>query len=375
MKIARVLIPLFLLAAILLVPSSVAQEDPVEKLMKQLSPEEKVGQLFLVTFQGTEVGPDSPIGQLIREYRIGGVIISAQNGNFINSGSTPLQVALLTNNLQALAMTGVISETGATPIPLFIGVTQDGDGPPYTQLRSGFTPLPSYMAIGATWNGKRAELVGKIVGSELAAVGINMLLGPALDVLDRPEEGIKARIGVRTFGGDPYWVGKMGRAYIRGVHLGSRDRVITVAKHFPGRGGSDRPAEEEVATIQKSVQELRNIELAPFFVVTQAAGDARAVTDALMSSHIRYRGFQGNIRELTPPVSLHAQGLSAILSMPEFTSWRERGGILVTESLGTRAIRRYYDPQLTTFPFKRIAQDAFLAGNDILLLSEFSLSG
>ncbi|MCS7286682.1 MAG: glycoside hydrolase family 3 N-terminal domain-containing protein [Anaerolineae bacterium] len=348
--------------------SSSASNDQVEAILSKMAPEERVGQLFLVTFHGSDISPDSYIGRLIREFRIGGVVISAQNRNFTNGSETPAQVLSLTRSLQSLAMSEPLS--GTTSIPLFIGINHDGDFP---QLRSGFTPVPNYMAIGATWDEGQAELVGSIVGAELAAVGVNMLFGPSLDVVDRPEVAIKSGIGTRAFGGDPYWVGKLGKAYIKGVHVGSKGRVITVAKHFPGRGGSDRPPEEEVATIQKSVQELRKIELAPFLAVIQAQEEGAA--DALMSSHIRYRGFQGNIRDITPPLSLHPQGLGAILSMPEFASWRERGGILIAESLGAMPIKRYYDPQLSSFPFKRIAQDAFLAGNDILFLSEFSLSG
>jgi len=68
--------------------------------------------------------------------------------------------------------------------------------------------------------------------------------------------------------------------------------VATIAKHFPGNGGSDRSPEEEVATVDKSIQELRRIELAPFFAATQG-DDPEAITDGLLSAHIRYRGFQG----------------------------------------------------------------------------------
>ena len=38
------------------------------------------------------------------------------------------------------------------------------------------------------------------------------------------------------------------------------------------------------------------------------------------------------------------------------------------------AIRRYYDPQLQKFPHRQVAQDAFLAGNDLLFLSRFALT-
>jgi len=93
-----------------------------------------------------------------------------------------------------------------------------------------------------------------------------------------------------------------------------------------------------------------------------------------MSSHIRYRGFQGNIRQLTPPISLAPQ-LQDLMALPEFADWRAQGGVLVTDSLGVPAVRRHYDPQLQEFPHRQIAREAFQAGNDLLLLSQFSLTG
>jgi len=62
------------------------------------------------------------------------------------------------------------------------------------------------------------------------------------------------------------------------------------------------------------------------------------------------------------------------LSLPEFEPWRQAGGIMVTDALGVPAVRKYYDPQLQSFPHKRVAQEAFLAGNDLLVLSQFALT-
>ena len=61
----------------------------------------------------------------------------------------------------------------------------------------------------------------------------------------------------------------MGQAYIQGVHEGSQGMVATVAKHFPGHGGSDRLPDKEVSTVDKSLRELRRIELPPFFCSDQ----------------------------------------------------------------------------------------------------------
>ena len=391
-------------------PSARAQNIPdpdseLRALIEQMSVADRVGQLFIVDFQGNDVGPDSAIAELIRTYRIGGVILRAENGNFRNEPvegpdgqllDTPAQVLILTNRLQGLAFDRALSTLqalvpseavnveplppqSATPVtnsvrlPLFIAINQEGDGYPYTELRRAFTPLPSNMALGATWNPQAAEAVGTIVGRELAAVGINLLLGPSLDVLDPPRLNQPGDVSTRAFGGNPFWVGRMGQAYIRGVHEGSGGRVATVAKHFPGQGSSDRQPNEEIATVQKPLKLLRQVELAPFATVAHG-DDAAAVTEAFLSSHVRYRGFQDNTRQLTPPISLAPQ-LQTILELEEFKSWREVGGLLISDALGVPSIRRYYDPTLQKFPHRQVALDAFItAGNDILLLSQFALT-
>ncbi len=371
-------------------------------IVSRMSVADRVGQLFVVTFQGDSTAPESAIANLVSHYRVGGVMLLASNGNFRNEGDTPGQIISLTNRLQALAYHQILPEskslapsskallplpprpggeagnvpiTSTVDLPLFIAIDQEGDGPPFTRLFNGFTPLPSEMALGATWTPVLAQKVGAIVGQELAAVGVNMLLGPSLDVVTTPRPELRGDFGNRVFGGDPYWVAQMGRAYIAGVHLGSKGRVITIAKHFPGQGGADRRPDEEVATVAKSLSELRKIELAPFAEVTRLGpSQALTVTDGLLSSHIRYEGFQGNIRERTPPISL-APELQDILALPEFRYWHRSGGILLSDALGALAVRRYKDPTLKSFPYKQVALEALLAGNDLLLISQFSASG
>jgi beta-N-acetylhexosaminidase len=346
-----------------------AQDDPVAATLARMSVEERVGQLFIVPFVGADVGDNSNIAELIVQYKIGGVALLAANQNFANDDTTPRQVATLTNQMQTLALAN-------GPVPLLVAVDHEGDGWPYTRITGHVTPLPSPMAIGATWEPANAEAIGQIVGRELAAMGINFLLGPSVDVLNDPRPTGRGDVGVRTFGGDPFWVGTLGRAYIRGVHQGSSGRVATVAKHFPGHGGSDRLPDDEVATVDKSLTELRRIELAPFFRITDLTdGDEGAgVTDALMSSHIRYRGFQGDIRQFTAPVSFDAEGMATILGLSEFVPWRDQGGLIVSDALGVPAVRKYFDPTLTTFPHRRIAKESFLAGNDLLILAQFDLN-
>ncbi len=456
-------------------------------ILKRMTVADKVGQLFLVSFEGQDVGPESDIAVLLRDYRVGGVVLQPADENFRNvpvasqpvtntSGpapemlSTPVQIALLANTLQSLALTpprplaagqpvttttsitstGAITQTppapsagaankplagsapvtatipaatvlpeaqptataagargaqGAVPrstaaavgetggqvaatapgaaeppetaangLPVFVALDWAGDDSSFMGGEGGFTPLPSSMALGATWSPELSEQAGQVMGQELEAAGVNLLLGPTLDVLDVPRPGSRGDLDTRTFGGDPFWVGQIGQAFIRGVQNGGQGGVVTAAKHFPGQGGSDRGPEDEVATVQKSVDQLRQIELAPFATVTNG-GDlsAAGITPALMTSHIRYRGFQGNIRETTPPISLAPQ-LQDLMDLPEFAAWRKAGGVLISDQLGVPALRRYYSPTLSEFPHRRVAQDAFLAGNDLLYLGRFALT-
>jgi beta-N-acetylhexosaminidase len=370
LKVARALLLLTLLVPLPVLHAQEPAPGPeaqVEALLAAMTAEERVGQLFLVAFVGNDARSGSDIAALIRQDHVGGVVLLAANSNFTNGPDTPRQVAELANGLQALTM-----GTGSQ-VPLFVAVDHEGDGYPYTRITGGTTPLPNAMAIGATWDVDNARDVGQITGLELAAMGVNLLLGPSVDVLQNPRPSGQGDIGTRTFGGDPWWVGQMGRAYIEGVHQGSGGRVATVAKHFPGHGGSDRLPDEEVATVDKSLEDLKRVELAPFMAITDGGEDANEVTDALMSSHIRYRGVQGDMRQFTAPISFDSEGMGAILDLEEFATWRQTG-LMVSDSLGVPAVRKYFDPTLNTFPHRRIAKEAFLAGNDLLLLSQFDLS-
>lgn len=368
------------------VPTAQAQtETPPEiaRLLETLSPEERVGQLFLVTFNGIDTGVESQVYSLIADYHIGGVVLQAGNDNFTPAPDTIEDTYRLIADLQNIEWdstelpltdpnTGTLSQRAY--IPLFVGIEQEGDGYPTDQILSGLTSLPSAMALGATWKPELAQQIGEIQGSELAALGFNLFLGPSMDVLDTPNPAARSDIGPLAFGGDPYWVGEMGRAYISGLHSGSNERMLVVAKHFPGLGSSDRPVDLEVATVRKSLEQLKQIELAPFFTVTGKAPDALSTADGLLVSHIRFQGFQGNIRATTRPVSFDQTALRTMLALQELSDWRSNGGLIVSDDLGSRAVRVFYAPANEGFSAQLVAREAFLAGNDLLYLGNI-LSG
>src|SRR5687768_806217 len=339
-----------------------------------MTPEERVGQLFLVTLRGIDTGAESQIHDLIANHHVGGVVLLAENNNFVDEPETIAGAHQLISALQTIEWEATEQAAEASRnayVPLFIGISQEGDGAPHDQILSGLTPLPNPMAVGATWNTELAQQVGSVLGSELSALGFNFLLGPSLDVVESPNPSARSDLGTRVFGGDPFWVGEMGRAYISGLHSGSDGQMVVVAKHFPGRGGSDRLPEEEVATVRKSLEQLKQVELHPFFAVT-TSDEPTEVVDGLLVSHIRYQGFQGNIRATTRPVSFDATALSTILALPEFATWRTNGGLVVSDNLGSAAVREFYAQSGETYSPRSVARDAFLAGNDLLYLGNIT---
>lgn len=360
-------------------------------LLRNMSVAQKVGQLFLIQFEGDDTSATSDIADLIANYKVGGVQLKASRQNFVNGPEGPRQVLSLTNRLQAMVL--LTGTPGATPeppptavpgqvpaasgpafIPLFTAVEQEGDGWPYSEISQGLTPLPSEMALGATWKPEYAETAGRSVGAELSRIGVNLIFGPVLDIVDAPKSGSAGDPGARVFGGDPYWAGRFGAAMTKGLKTGSSGRLAVVATRFPGLGAADRNAEDEAPTVQRSMDQLRQAELAPFFAVTQLDGDPASVVDGLLISHIRFRGLQGNPRAVTNPISLDQQAQKDFMSQKELAAWRAAGGVTFSDALGARSVRRIYETPDAPFNVRLITQNAFRAGNDVLTLGAFGLT-
>ena len=185
---------LFLLGLLwsLVAPSPAAAAQPgqtaappdagIARLVAGLSPQQKVGQLFLVTFKGTAIDESSPIFELITRNHVGGVVLLSGNDNFADQDFATSTQHLATN-LQAVAA-GVAPTNTGTPsqpasgfqyVPLFIGTSASQ---PAVASR---LQLPTAMTLGATWSLERAAAIGRLEGRDLAALGVNLLFGPTLD--------------------------------------------------------------------------------------------------------------------------------------------------------------------------------------------------
>lgn len=353
------------------------RRQEASQILNRLTPEEKIGQLFLVTMDGLDISETSQIYNLISNYHIGGIVLKRSNDNFPDQSLLDETYSLI-SGLQKLEWQSseiILDNEGLSKrqeyIPLFIGISQSGDLYPTDQIISRLTALPSQMAIGATWNLDLAKESGWILGRELSSLGFNLVFSPSLDVIETPYGEGRGDLGVRTFGGDPYWAGEFGTALIRGLHEGSNNRLAVIAKNFPGRGSSDRLPDEEVATVRKSLEQLKLIELAPFLKVTDIDNaDEQEVVDGLLLSHIRYQGFQGNIRATTRPVSFDQTAVDLIFGISPLSVWREWGGVLVSDDLGSQAVRKFFSPEGQSFDARQIARNAFLSGNDVLYMDQ-----
>ncbi|MDY0395868.1 glycoside hydrolase family 3 N-terminal domain-containing protein [Virgibacillus halophilus] len=313
----------------------------VQKIMADMSIEEKVGQLFIVHVYGKtatdeayeQTNIDQERGgknfkEVIEKYHIGGVIYF----NWTDNITIPLdarQVNNLSNDIQKVAM----NDNG---IPLFVSTDQEGGI--VQRVVEPATVFPGNMALGATGSEQLANASGRVLGEELKSLGINVDFAPSLDVNMNAENPV---IGVRSFGEDPEMVSRLGVSQIEGYN---QENIISTAKHFPGHGDTDTDSHYALPIIDHDLKTLHDIDLKPF----KAAIDEGV--DAIMTGHI-----------VVP--ALDDSGLPATLSKPILTDLLrdEMGfdGLIITDSLGMSGAN--------VVPEERVGVEAFKAGADILL--------
>jgi len=280
-----------------------------------------VGQHFVVDFSGSEITPD--LERLIREGRIGGVILFAKNIRSV------AQVRALTADLQRLA-----GEAGLPP--LLISVDQEGGL--VNRFTDGFTVFPSAMALGATGRVEDAAAAGRITALELRAVGVNTNHAPVLDVNSNAGNPV---IGVRAFGDDPAQVARLGTAYIQAAQAAG---VLTTAKHFPGHGATAVDSHVDLPVVTRDPDRLRREDVAPFEQALAAGADG------ILAAHVVYTALDSDRpATLSPPImtTLLRQGLRF-------------DGVAFTDSMAMRAIA-------DRWPRGTAAAAALLAGNDVVL--------
>ena len=240
-----------------------ASGDRVEGLLAVMSIEQKIAQMIMPairSWEGEENGvtdlsavPD--LAAALQRHQYGGIILFGKNVEDTE------QTLRLVRDLQANNAQGA-DAAGVSVIPYFVAADQEGGS--VARLSMGTRGTGS-MAIGATGANapQNARDTGTVFGLELAALGINVNLGPCADVISDPED---AGMSTRVFSDDPDVVADCSLGFAQGV---GKSGVVTCFKHFPGAGdGSDFPTAIPIA-----LEQLRSEGLGAFAVVIENGAD------------------------------------------------------------------------------------------------------
>lgn len=287
---------------------------------------EKIGQLFMFGFVGTDVTED--VAEMLEHEKIGSVCLFPRNIE------TPAQVKKLNQALQKTA------DRSGHSVPLIISADQENGI--VRRLKTGVTALPGSMLLGAIDEADATEQVSHATAKELRALGVNMNLAPVVDVNNNPANPV---IGVRSFGERAKHVAKHGRAFIEG----HRDAgVMTCPKHFPGHGDTSVDSHKALPENKRSLPELEGVELVPFSRLIESD-----TADAVMTGHIHFSELD------TEPVP---SSLSKNVTTHLLREKMGYQGVIITDSLEMNAI------QDSIGMVEGVVQ-AFKAGADILLVA------
>ncbi len=173
---------------------------------------------------------------------------------------------------------------------------------------------------------------GRELARECRLIGIDMVLGPVVDV--SVPGGLMRR---RSFGEDPRRVADLALAYARGLEDGG---VLSVAKHFPGHGSVSADSHVRKGVIERSLHEMDSIDLYPFrrWVEQRLSG--------VMAGHLAVPSIDPDMRPAAVSPTVITDLLRADLG---FT------GLVLTDALNMKGAEGYGAP------------DAVMAGADIVV--------
>lgn len=300
---------------------SLAQKKWVDTLYESMTLDEKIGQLFIVdVWSGKEKLHTDKIKKLIQENHIGGVMFSKGG---------PYRQAKLTNEYQEISKTKLL-------------ITQDAEWGLNMRLDSTYA-FPWNMTLGAIKDNTLIEEVGKKIGEHCKRIGVHMNFAPDIDINTNPNNPI---IGNRSFGEDKFNVANKGVAFFKGM---ASVNVLGSAKHFPGHGDTSQDSHKTLPTIDFSLERIENVELYPFKEVIKSG------IASIMVAHLDIPSLGTKTGK---PSSLSRKIVTDLLK--DKLGYK---GLIFTDALNMKGASNYKEPG-------DVDVAAFLAGNDILLISE-----
>lgn len=297
------------------------QKKWVDSIYGNMSLQEKVGQLFMpVLYSSASEATIKATKDLVRDQYIGGVIFSKGG---------PQRQAKINNELQEISK-----------VPLMMAM--DAEWGLAMRLDSTFA-YPWNMTLGAITNNDIVERVGKRIGEHTKRLGMHINFAPVVDINTNPANPI---IGNRSFGEDRDNVTEKSLAFMKGLQSAG---VLSNAKHFPGHGDTDQDSHETLPTINFTKARIDSIELAPY---------RRLIRDGLGSVMVAHLNVPALEERSDYPSSLSKTIVSDLLK-------GELGfnGLIFTDALNMKGASNFKKPG-------EIDLAAFLAGNDVMLISE-----
>lgn len=281
----------------------------------EMTVKQMLGQKLIFGFHGTSLSEE--FIALVREYKIGNVIL------FLRNVESAQQLRGLCGQIQAL----IQEETG---YPAFIVIDQEGGM--VSRLPEDAVNVPGAMALAATGDSENAALASQITIRQLRGLGPNFNMAPVLDVNSNPRNPV---IGVRSFGDDGQKVADFGAASAR-PYAGSG--VLCCGKHFPGHGDTAVDSHLGLPRVEKTEEELEQVELVPF---------RRCVAEnipAIMISHVMFP----NIEPEQVPCTMSRRIITGLLK--EKMGYQ---GLILTDCMEMLAIQDHYGtPQGTVAAIK-----------------------
>jgi len=297
---------------------TVAQQQWADSVFNALTPEERLGQLFMVAaYSNRDQKHVDEIRELIQQYNIGGLI-------FFQGG--PYRQARLNNEYQALAK-----------VPLAIAMDAEwGIG---MRLDSVYD-FPKQMTLGAIRARKWIYEMGKEVANQFHILNMHINFAPVVDVNVNPNNPV---IGYRSFGENKEEVALRGVAYMKGLQ---DHGIMANAKHFPGHGDTGVDSHYDLPVITHSRARMNETELYPF---------RQLMKDSLMSvmvAHLQVPAFDST---KNTPTTLSKNVVTDLLK-------GELGfeGLAFTDAMNMQGVAKYYDPGEADVK-------ALQAGNDMIL--------
>ncbi|RAP33331.1 hypothetical protein DID75_02515 [Candidatus Marinamargulisbacteria bacterium SCGC AG-410-N11] len=283
---------------ILLVSSSFIHASSIN-----LTIEQKVAQLFLVQLTDPLINPSN--SRLLSKYPIGGFVII---GNQFNNAKDLL---LCTQTLQTFALKSHFSS-------YWIAIDQEGDS--VSRIKQNITLFPPAMALGTIQSPILTQSVGSAVGSELKLLGVNLFLGPVLDINTNPQNPV---IGVRSFGNHVDIVTKLSQSYRKGIEA---NNLLAVLKHFPGHGDTAIDSHLELPSINQTADHINLFTTIPFqhHINHQAK--------AIMTGHLLVPSIDPN----------YPASLSKVITTDWLKKRYQFRGLVITDDLNMSAIKKTF---------------------------------